>query len=75
MLEGKDGTVLYQEYINDLENVTPGKAFEIFFKQLERGLKPKEVLKILDKAIHVFNTSLSKHKWAKPKKDGKVRRS
>lgn len=69
VLEGKDGTSLYLKYRDDIEKVTPQEAFEVFFNQLQRGLKPKEILKILDKVIHVFHLSLSEYKWDKPEKD------
>jgi len=68
VLEKRDGTMLYNEYKEDLEKVTPQEAFEIFSNQIQRGIKPKEILEILDKVIHVFNKSLIKYQWKKPEK-------
>ncbi|NLN48933.1 MAG: DUF438 domain-containing protein [Clostridiales bacterium] len=69
VLDGKDGTMLYKKYYDDIEKVTPGETFEVFFQHLKRGLMPKDILKILDKVIHVFNISLSEFSWDKPLKD------
>ncbi len=69
VLEGKDGTILFKKYIDDIEKVTPEETFEIFFRQLKKGLLPKDILKILDKVIHVFNLSFSDYNWDKPLKD------
>ncbi len=69
VLEGKDGTILFKKHIDDIEKVTPEETFEIFFRQLKKGLMPKDILKILDKIIHVFNLSFSDYNWDKPLRD------
>ncbi|MFW5649248.1 MAG: DUF438 domain-containing protein [Candidatus Alkaliphilus sp. MAG34] len=62
-----DGKKLYAEYKEDIENVTPQEAFEIFHGLIEEGIKPDEILVFLDKAINVFHKSLFNHRWEKPK--------
>ena len=62
-----DGKKLYAEYKEDIENVTPQEAFEIFHGLIEEGVKPDEILIFLDKAINVFHKSLFNHRWEKPK--------
>mgnify|MGYP001302385517 CR=1 FL=1 len=69
VLERKDGTMLYNQYKEDLQKVTPQEAFEIFYNQLQRGVEAKEILEILDKVIHVFNKSLIQYEWKKPEKN------
>lgn len=69
LVDSKDGTELYLKYKDDIEKVTPQEAFEIFYAQLQDGLTTKDILKILDKAIHVFHISLSEYKWDRPDKD------
>lgn len=58
-----DGKKLYAEYKEDIENVTPQEAFEIFHGLIEEGVKPDEILIFLDKAINVFHKSLFNHRW------------
>lgn len=69
VMDRKDGTMLYNQYKDDIQNVTPQEAFEVFFHQLDRGTTPKKILEILDKVIHVFHGSLSMYIWEKPPKD------
>ncbi|MGI5998067.1 MAG: DUF438 domain-containing protein [Lutispora sp.] len=69
VLERKDGTMLYNEYKEDVQKVTPQETFQIFYNQLQRGIEAKEILKILDKVIHVFNKSLIQYECKKPEKD------
>ncbi len=69
VLEGKDGTMLFKKYYDDIQKVTPEETFEVFFRHLKKGLMPKDILRILDKVIHVFNISLGEFRWNKPLKD------
>lgn len=62
-----DGKKLYAEHKEDIENVTPQEAFEIFHGLIEEGVKPDEILIFLDKAINVFHKSLFNYRWEKPK--------
>ncbi len=63
-LEGKG---LYNTYREDIENVTPQEAFEVFYSLIEEGVKPKEILTFLDKVVNVFYKSLLNYRWEKPK--------
>lgn len=65
----EDGVRLYTQYKDDIENVKPQEAFEIFKTLLDEGVKPNEILVFLDKVINVFYKSLSVHKWEMPKND------
>lgn len=69
VLQGKDGLTLYNQYKEDLQKVKPQEAFEIFYNQLQKGYSAKEILKILDKVIHVFNKSLIQYKWKEPEEN------
>ncbi len=61
-----DGGELYIKYKDDIENVKPQEAFEIFYSLIEDGVKPEEILVFLDKVINVFYKSLLNYKWQKP---------
>ncbi len=61
-----DGKELYDKYREDIENVTPQEAFEIFHSLIEEGVKPDEILVFLDKTINVFHKSLLNYRWEKP---------
>lgn len=69
VLDNKDGKMLYQEYKEDIERVTPRECFEIFTSRIEEGYTPREILKILDKVINVFHKSLASYKWKKPREN------
>ncbi|MGB4499995.1 MAG: DUF438 domain-containing protein, partial [Natronincolaceae bacterium] len=64
-----DGKELYDKYREDVENVTPQEAFEIFHSLIEEGVKPDEILLFLDKTINVFYKSLLNYRWEKPQND------
>jgi len=69
VLQGKDGLTLYNQYKEDLQKVKPQEAFDIFYNQLQKGYSAKEILKILDKVIHVFNKSLIQYEWKEPEEN------
>jgi len=69
VLEGKDGSMLYNQYKEDILKVKPQEAFEIFYNQLQKGFSAKEILKILDKVINVFNKSLIQYEWKEPEEN------
>lgn len=64
-----NGAQLYLKYKEDIEQVKPQEAFEIFHTLLQEGIEAKEILVFLDKVINVFYKSLSSYKWEKPKND------
>lgn len=69
VLQGKDGLTLYNQYKEDLQKVKPQEAFDIFYNQLQKGYSAREILKILDKVIHVFNKSLIQYEWKEPEEN------
>jgi len=69
VLQGKDGLTLYNQYKEDLHKVKPQEAFDIFYNQLQKGYSAREILKILDKVIHVFNKSLIQYEWKEPEEN------
>lgn len=69
LMNKEDGRKLYLKYKEDIEGVTPQEAFEIFYLQLKKDYKPKEILEILDKVINVFYKSLNTYSWKRPEKD------
>jgi PAS domain S-box-containing protein len=71
--DNKNGKELYIKYQNDIENVKPQEAFEIFYSMFEKGMEPKAILVFLDKIINVFYKSLSSYKWERPKNDNFLR--
>ena len=64
-----DGKELYLKYKDDIENVVPQEAFEVFYSLIEEGTEPNEILVFLDKVINVFYKSLYNYRWEKPKND------
>ncbi len=64
-----NGRQLYDEYIEDILNVSPQIAFEVFYSLLEEGIRPSEILVFLDKVINAFYKGLSNYRWEKPKND------
>ncbi|NLY44073.1 MAG: DUF438 domain-containing protein [Clostridiaceae bacterium] len=64
-----NGKELYIRYKEDIDNVTPQEAFEIFYSLLEEGIEAKEILVFLDKVVNVFYKSLLNYRWQKPKND------
>lgn len=66
LLNKENGKELYLKYRSDIEQVVPQKVFEVFHLLLQRGVKPKEILTVLDKAINVFYKSLANYQWKWP---------
>lgn len=64
-----NGVELYNEYKEEIINVKPEEAFEVFKILLDEGTKPNEILVFLDKVINAFYKGLSNHKWERPKND------
>lgn len=64
-----DGKELYLKYKSDIEKVNPQEVFEIFHRQLKKGIEPGEILVFLDKIINVFYKSLIAYPWKRPVKD------
>lgn len=64
-----NGMMLYTKYEEDINNVTPQEAFEIFYSLIEEGFKASEILVFLDRVINAFYNSLLNHRWEKPKND------
>ncbi|HHX74725.1 MAG TPA: DUF438 domain-containing protein, partial [Firmicutes bacterium] len=62
----EDGRGLYLKYQDDIAQVTPQEAFEVFSSLLEKGVEASEILVFLDKMINAFYKSLSAHRWEKP---------
>jgi DUF438 domain-containing protein len=69
VLKNENGKALYEKYKEDVEAVTPRECFEVFYSMLDKGYTPKEILKILDKAINVFHNALASYQWKKPKEN------
>ena len=69
LLDNENGRELFFKYRTYIEGITPQEAFEIFHHILQKGIKPKEILIVLDKAINVFYKSLTNYKWNWPDKD------
>lgn len=65
----KIGKEVYDQYIDDIEQVTPMDVFKIENEQLKLGLSPKEMISFVDKLINVFYKSLSQFQWEKPKEN------
>lgn len=63
------GAELYLKYKEDIQQVKPQEAFEIFHSLLQKGTEPKEILLFLDRIINVFYKSLSTYSWEKPEND------
>ncbi|MBS4535048.1 DUF438 domain-containing protein [Clostridium sp. D2Q-14] len=67
--DNDDNKELYLKYKEDIENVQPQEAFEIFYSLLEEGMDSEEILVFLDKVINVFYKSLYNYRWEKPEND------
>lgn len=65
----ENGVELYNNYKDELVNVKPQEAFEVFKMLLDEGAQPNEILLFLDKVINAFYKGLSNHKWEMPKND------
>lgn len=61
LMNGEDGKSLYDTYKEDIENVIPQEAFEIFYSLIQSGTTPSEILVFLDKVINVFYKSLMEY--------------
>jgi len=61
------GKETYQEYLNDLESITPQEVMLVQYEQLKMGLTPKEMLEFVDKLMNVFHKPLSQYRWNRPK--------
>ena len=57
---------LYDNYAAQLALITPQEAVEVFYRQLQQGASPSEILAFLDKVLHVFHAGLSHYEWKKP---------
>ena len=68
----ENGVDLYNKYKDDIVNVEPQEAFEIFKTLLDQGIQSAEILVFLDKVINAFYKSLSGYKWEMPKNDNFV---
>lgn len=65
----ENGVDIYNKYKNDIVDIKPQEAFEVFKSLLDEDTKPSEILVFLDKAINAFYKGLSNHKWEMPKND------
>lgn len=65
----ENGVELYNKYKDDIVNIKPQEAFEIFKTLLDEGTESKEILVFLDKVINAFYKSLSNYKWEMPQND------
>lgn len=65
----ENGVELYNKYKDDIVNVKPQEAFEVFKNLLDEGTESKEILPFLDKVINAFYKGLSSHKWKIPVND------
>ena len=57
---------LYDDYSAQLALITPQEAVEVFYRQLQQGSSPSDILVFLDKILHVFHAGLSHYEWKKP---------
>ncbi len=69
LLRKENGKELYLKYRSDIEQVTPQEAFEIFYRLLQMGQAPGEILTYLDKVINVFYKSLAGYSWKRPEEN------
>lgn len=67
-----DPRELYQQYRDDIEQVTPLEAFGVFHSLYKSVIEPKEILGFLDKVINAFYKSLCGYSWSKPEPDSFV---
>lgn len=67
--DNENGRELYLEYKDQIEEVKPQEAFEVFYNILLEGTESQEILLFLDKIINVFYKSLSSYEWKRPKND------
>ncbi len=65
----EEGRNLYFSYKDDLDNVTPQDAFEVFNAKLQDGYMPKDIFEFLDRVINVFHSSLSEYSWETPEEN------
>lgn len=58
LMAGEDGKALYDIYKDDIDQVVPQEAFEIFYSLIQNGTQESEILVYLDKVINVFYKAL-----------------
>ena len=66
LLNKENGRQLYDRYQVAFEEVCPQDLFGAFYRLMEKGLQPKELLGVLDKVINVAYEGLSAHPWKMP---------
>lgn len=69
LLNKENSKELYLKHRSDIESVSPQEVFEIFHLLLQKGVKPREILTVLDKVINVFYKSLANYSWEWPEKN------
>ena len=70
LLNKENGRQLYDRYQVAFEEVYPQDLFGAFYRLMEKGLQPKELLGVLDKVINVAYEGLSAHPWKMPENNG-----
>ena len=70
LLNKENGRQLYDRYQDAFEEVGPQDLFGAFYRLMEKGLQPKELLGVLDKVINVAYEGLSAHPWKMPANNG-----
>ena len=70
LLNKENGRQLYDRYQEAFEEVGPQDLFGAFYRLMEKGLQPKELLGVLDKVINVAYEGLTAHSWKMPANNG-----
>ena len=66
LLNKENGRQLYDRYQEAFEEIGPGDLFGAFYNLMEKGIKPKNLLGVLDKVINVAYEGLCAHPWKMP---------
>lgn len=70
LLDKENGRQLYERYQKDFEQVEPRDLFGAFYNLMGKGIKPKDLLGVLDKVINVAYEGLCAHPWKMPENNG-----
>ncbi len=66
MMNGENGLQLIEKYKEAIDHITPNDMLKLEDKQIQMGIKIKNIKKHIGKIINIFFNSLAKYSWNKP---------
>ncbi len=69
MVRGEVDKKVIEDHQEDLSRVTPQEVMQITYQVWQQGVPRREILRVVDRLIHVFHLGLGGYVWDKPDPD------